>query len=791
MAEPSSTPKTKEVAQDFGQTLLCGHKTHLFDQAHPFCLECILKGTKAKGVSPPHIPCTKEFPCEVCKDWDDSNWHCYGTLTQELTASLAKQNLLRSSPLNRQNLATRAQRIEKELSGKSRVRGPWDPLTKSFIPLDPVRPTDHGQRVELASPDPRTGGVQDNQGLRQSSLGRVPSEVGRDSDRLCLGTSGKAGQGLIHRHTPTSLRTGQSHLDSRLSTTGKVYGEPLEPIGTSGGRYLQEHRDRYSDPQRYVEPSGHNRDRYFQGMDKYPDSQRYVEPARYSQDRYYDEQLKYSDPQRHSTTSRREVWDTQPSHTLRTLPSPKNQAESRTSPAPRRVSFPQESYHQDEDSQLAEIILREASDKGLSLKDAIRHTLRQAKLINPPQFSLEDQYDQVERGSDTESGISEEASFIRARTQRSLIWKSYAETLREMLPSIPEHTIPPASGSRMVDMSNLQEPKYDRLPLHPNLNTTLKNCSQELLNPLPRPTSKSTKKPGPYLIDETFATSRKNFPDFYLPGDLPDFVKPMDSRSRLDAMGSASSLGSLSVSDKDLKDTELEYKRSLSILSIAHWSHDALARLKDQLAEGQDPTEAAQYLDVILKEQMEYLPLLDDILTTGLTNTVLKRRDLLLKSFSSLDLSTETITKIRASDLTSISLVEVPADLIKEEEAKRTQKTLYNFAKASASLAEKGDRGVYKSFRGSNYKPYSRRNKNRGSNNQSGSQSHFRSNKGSTNQTQDSQNFQAPQNVPQSEPATSSYKYKGYQGKKTPNKPYQKGGYRGGRGGRWGGKQSF
>jgi hypothetical protein len=325
----------------------------------------------------------------------------------------------------------------------------------------------------------------------------------------------------------------------------------------------------------------------------------------------------------------------------------------------------------------------------------------------------------------------------------------------------------------------------DQAPMHPNISIALHNCAEEVGNPTPRLENKSSNKPGPYSLSEVFNThNRRNFPQFMFPLRLPGFTRPMDPKSDLDKLAkSAPGQGSLIVNDRDLADQEMEFKRLLSIISLAHWDHDMLSRLRDQLKQGLDQDQAAQTLDTILNEQKEYLPLADDMLTTGLTNSVLRRRDILLKNFAPLDLSEDAITKLRSSDLASRSLLEVPPGLIKEEQDSATQKTMFHLAKSTAASASRPPYNQSRSrnqYRNQNRRRnnYRGRNQYRGrssSSSQSQSYDTAQQQQPQQQQPQQQQQQQQPQQQQQQQQPNKPYQYRDYQNK-APRRPYKKGG---------------
>ena len=278
-----------------------------------------------------------------------------------------------------------------------------------------------------------------------------------------------------------------------------------------------------------------------------------------------------------------------------------------------------------------------------------------------------------------------------AKAYRSRLWKGFSDQIHRTVPSLPDH-LPPdqAETGRLVPMSQFAKPEQDMLPMHPNISQALGNCEKELRSADPKPANKTDGKAGQYDVGAYFSTqSRKVFPRFFVPLGTPSFGKAMEARTKLTTVldKAVTPPDAVRLSDKDLKEQEVEIKRMISIQSVMHWGHDALENITDQLSKGADPQSVVTELKVLLDEQKEALPIMEDCLCTALTNTVLRRRDLVFRSVQVQDLSPEALVTLRSSSLTGTELIPVDDDLIRSERKHKSEQTLYHFAKAAASSA--------------------------------------------------------------------------------------------------------
>jgi hypothetical protein len=332
-----------------------------------------------------------------------------------------------------------------------------------------------------------------------------------------------------------------------------------------------------------------------------------------------------------------------------------------------------------------------------------------------------------------------------ARAIRSQLWRGFSAQVHRIVPSVPQPAPmeKPSPKGRLVPMSQFDRPESDLLPLQPNILQALKNCERELRDPDPKASNKSDGKAGPYEVGTVLnIQGRKNFPRFFYPSDVPAFARPMDPKSQLSSFldKAQSPCDSISFSDKEMKDQEMEAKRMISTQSVLHWGHDALENLTDQLSRGRNPDEVVEDLRILLQEQREAIPVLEDCLCTHLSNIVLRRRDMLLKSLQYKDLSPEALVKLRASKLTGKDLLEVDVDLFREERKHRSEQTMFHIAKAAASAPSTS------SSKGKGKQPYKKRKQ-----------------QSSTSVSQPQQQQQGKGNKKGKGKGSSAYTYTGYQ----------------------------
>ena len=114
--------------------------------------------------------------------------------------------------------------------------------------------------------------------------------------------------------------------------------------------------------------------------------------------------------------------------------------------------------------------------------------------------------------------------------------------------------------------------------------------------------------------------------------DTPGFIQPLKKNSNVpkDILSEVSSKDqSLTVSEKTLWSMEKQARQLTCSWSAIRWTHRAIRQVLDD----EDRSEEEKWgdLDAILQAQADLEPLMEDLITTGLTNSVLRRHDLLLE----------------------------------------------------------------------------------------------------------------------------------------------------------------
>ncbi len=106
--------------------------------------------------------------------------------------------------------------------------------------------------------------------------------------------------------------------------------------------------------------------------------------------------------------------------------------------------------------------------------------------------------------------------------------------------------------------------------------------------------------------------------------------------------------------------------------SAIRWSLRAIRQVLDD--EERSEEEKWGDLDAILQAQADLEPLMEDLITTGLTNSVLRRRDLLLEQVQASYLTPENLIQLRGSPLDEQVLIQFPEELLKEERELRSKR---------------------------------------------------------------------------------------------------------------------
>ena len=276
-------------------------------------------------------------------------------------------------------------------------------------------------------------------------------------------------------------------------------------------------------------------------------------------------------------------------------------------------------------------------------------------------------------GGDSEDDSEEEQRVVfqvdveKSRLRR---WNSNVSSIRTLLQSsIPSDTpVTPTKAPRVQDpmAPSRSTTKAERLPLHPELASVLDKLAKEVKEPAQGKSRKTTST----LPACTYPEGAFKFrPDCLAPAGFSNFATPA---TLTEDFASLSSDGTITLSSQDssseaeLQTEERWVRELLCIHNALRWTQQA----KDTLAlqcRSYDGQTLALMMERLrdLGDQSRSLELhLEDRLTTRFVTTVLKRRDLHLKSLQGRQ-DQRTLESLRASSFTDRHLFsEVsPADV--------------------------------------------------------------------------------------------------------------------------------
>jgi len=138
---------------------------------------------------------------------------------------------------------------------------------------------------------------------------------------------------------------------------------------------------------------------------------------------------------------------------------------------------------------------------------------------------------------------------------------------------------------------------------------------------------------------------------------------------------------SIKVADKDLAQQEQELREILAAWSVLRWSFSGLSQLIDS---DMTKEQAFSVIQSLVEEQESLAPVIEDRLSTMLTNTILRRRDILLSSSSAKALQEQNLVELRASPLDGPELLSFPQDLVTEERELKSSRALIAALKGSS-----------------------------------------------------------------------------------------------------------
>jgi len=244
-------------------------------------------------------------------------------------------------------------------------------------------------------------------------------------------------------------------------------------------------------------------------------------------------------------------------------------------------------------------------------------------------------------------------------------WRDFRQVVQRYNLEVPE----PAKAPRFQYRSQTQggpqsfSLETQRLPLFPETQSTMTKCVEAIRSPKDPKTGYPVDPLGlgKYLEPQWPVSTKLDILD------TPGFIQPLKRNTNVpkDILSEASKDQSLTVSEKTLCAMERQARQLACAWSAMRWSH----RVTRQVLDDEERSEEEKWadLDAILQTQADLEPLMEDLITTGLTNTVLRRRDLLLEQVQATYLTPENLIQLRGSPLDEQVLIQFPEELLKEE----------------------------------------------------------------------------------------------------------------------------
>ena len=261
------------------------------------------------------------------------------------------------------------------------------------------------------------------------------------------------------------------------------------------------------------------------------------------------------------------------------------------------------------------------------------------------------------------------------------LWKVFRERVVETHPEIPS---PQKPKSFLRTSGGPTETPFEshKLPLFPTIVSALQACEDSILEP----TNKSGTQQDPLGVGSYLKTQRQfshKFMDIEGDNKLAQPLRRNTAWPKDILQVDPNKTKVASVSEVDLKQQEADTRELLSAWSALRWSFSAANIFLD------DPSLSAEELREKLKTlsrlQESLAPLMEDRITTSLTNTILRRRDIILSSYQAKFLHDENLMDIRGSPLLGSELLEFPPEIVHEERESRLQRELIASLKRSSS----------------------------------------------------------------------------------------------------------
>jgi hypothetical protein len=252
-------------------------------------------------------------------------------------------------------------------------------------------------------------------------------------------------------------------------------------------------------------------------------------------------------------------------------------------------------------------------------------------------------------------------------------WRDFRQVVQRYNLEVPEPAAPRLQYRSQTQGSAHQSFALEtqRLPLYPDTLSTMTRCVEAIRSPRDPKTGYSVDPLGlgKYLEPQWPVSTKLDILD------TPGFIQPLKRNTNIpkDILSEASTKEqSLSVNEKTLWAMEKQARQLACAWSAMRWSHRATRQVLDD--EERSEEEKWADLDAILQTQADLEPLMEDLITTNLTNTVLRRRDLLLDQIQAQYLTPENLIQLRGSSLDEQVLIQFPEELLKEERELRSKR---------------------------------------------------------------------------------------------------------------------
>jgi len=269
-----------------------------------------------------------------------------------------------------------------------------------------------------------------------------------------------------------------------------------------------------------------------------------------------------------------------------------------------------------------------------------------------------------------EAKISTSSEEETSTPSASKLWKSFRQSIYLLHPDLPEpegHKIPMRTKGGPTEFIA----ESLKLPLYPATASTLEACEEAIAAPL----SKTGSVSEPLTVGNFLKPQRVFLNKLWEPAEAIGFTTPLRKNHSLpkELFNIQSLEKTTKVSDKDLAHQEQEVRETLAAWSVLRWSFSGLSQI---LESDMTREQAFGVLKSLVEEQESLAPVIEDRLSTLLTNTVLRRRDILLSSSSAKHLQDENLVELRASPLDGPELLSFPQELVSEERELKSSRAL-------------------------------------------------------------------------------------------------------------------